>query len=293
MPVTSQLVSVVIPCFNSGATLERAIDSVFRQTWPSIEVIVVDDGSTDLNTRLTIERLTNVLVLSQQNKGLPAARNAGMSVAQGEYLLPLDADDWLEPRAIQRLLETLLENESAAFSFCHIQLHGEAQGVLRKSYNFFEQLFLNQLPYCILMPRNVWMTSGGYDETMKRGYEDWEFSIRLGINNKFAAVLPEPLFNYQVSKHGMLLSKSTALHAELWQEIQDKHTATFRPLNLIKQWRLWRAHPSTRRLDLYFILWILHRCLPVNIFSMFFSWLKRRFSHANRVTSQNCTGAKL
>jgi hypothetical protein len=207
-------------------------------------------------------------------------------------LLPLDADDWIEPTAIQRLVETLQENETAAFCFCHIQLQGEAQGVLQKSFNFFEQLFLNQLPYCILMPRNLWLTSGGYDETMKRGSEDWEFSIRLGIDNTFAVVLSEPLFNYQVSKHGMLLAKSTALHAELWQEIQDKHKATFRLLNLVKQWLRWRASPSTRQLYLYFFLWILYRCLPTNIFSMIFRWLKPKFSHANRVTSQERSGVK-
>ena len=87
------LVSVIVPCYNSGKTLSRTIDSVIRQTWKNIEIIIVNDGSID---RSTIELLgflsTNpkITVHSQSNKGLASARNSGIRISKGEFILPLD-----------------------------------------------------------------------------------------------------------------------------------------------------------------------------------------------------------
>ena len=95
-----KLVTVVIPCFNSGATLTQTVESVKAQTYKNIEIIVVDDGSTDVLTIATIDGLAKVRIIRQENAGLSAARNRGFSEARGEYVLPLDADDWLETDAL-------------------------------------------------------------------------------------------------------------------------------------------------------------------------------------------------
>ena len=102
-----KLVTVVIPCFNSGATLPQTVESVKDQTYENIEIIVVDDGSTDILTSDVINCLDGVRVIRQENAGLPAARNVGFSEAQGEYVFPLDADDWLENDAIATLANAL------------------------------------------------------------------------------------------------------------------------------------------------------------------------------------------
>src|SRR5688500_2053614 len=98
--VKKGLVSVVIPCYNHGAYLPEAVASVQSQNYPSLEIIVIDDGSTD-NTKAVAAGLTGITYFYQPNQGLSAARNAGIRHSKGEFLLFLDADDWLLPEAIE------------------------------------------------------------------------------------------------------------------------------------------------------------------------------------------------
>jgi len=283
--VNEGLVSVVIPCFNSGETIRQTVASVHAQTWREVETIVVDDGSTDPITIARLDSLTGIQLFRQQNAGLPAARNAGFRAASGAYYLLLDADDWLEPDAIERLVTGLREDPSAGFACACIQLEGEAKGTLVKSFNFFEQLFLNQIPYCLLLPRSVVDSVGGYDESMREGYEDWELNIRLGAHGYYAHVVPVPLLHYRVRKSGMLLSKSNRLHGVLWKRIQVKHSDLYGMRRLVGLWLNWRRRPSTYPLMLYFVWIMFHRLLPKSWFSKLFTLL-RRHSHSNRVNAK-------
>lgn len=108
------LVSVIIPCYNHGAYLPEAFASIRQQEYPAIEVIVVDDGSTD-NTREVTVRSAGVKYIYQRNQGLSAARNTGIRYAKGEMLVFLDADDWLLPGAIETNVRYLQQNEKLAF----------------------------------------------------------------------------------------------------------------------------------------------------------------------------------
>ncbi|WP_230969323.1 glycosyltransferase [Nitrogeniibacter aestuarii] len=283
------LVSVVIPCYNSGATIEQTVASVRGQSWEEVEVVVIDDGSSDPQTVEVLSRLQGVRLIRQENSGLPAARNRGFEAANGHFVLPLDADDWIEPDAIESLMRALQTQQDCAFAYAHMQMEGEASGVLRKSYNFFEQLFLNQMPYCLLIPKSVWQEVGGYDASMRRGYEDWEFNIRLGARGYFGTVVPRPLFHYRVASSGMLISQSNRLHGALWREIQDRHPGLYRWPSIFSQWRLWRGRPSTYPLRLYFLWLAAHRVLPEAMFGAMFRWLRDR-SHSKRVTARAAGG---
>ena len=271
-----ELISVVIPCYNSGATLEQTVTSVKAQTWTNVEIVVVDDGSTEPNTCAVLAALEGVYVVRQSNLGLPAARNAGFQVARGDYVLPLDADDWLDPIALEVMMQVLKSSPHASFVFCDLQLEGEASGVLQKHFNFFEQLSLNQLPYCLLMPKRLWAEAGGYDQSMRQGYEDWEFNIRLGVHGYYGQRVAQPLFHYRVSSNGMLISKSNRMHGLLWSEIQARYKSTYRWANLIRLWREWSARPSQYPLWLYFVWIVLHRMLPASAFSWLFRMQRQR-----------------
>lgn len=113
-PVISSLVSVVIPCYNHGRYLSVAIDSVLAQTYTNFEIIVVDDGSAD-NTKEVAHAYNGVRYIYKQNAGLSAARNTGITESKGEYLLFLDADDWLYPDALEINLQYLQQNRASAF----------------------------------------------------------------------------------------------------------------------------------------------------------------------------------
>ena len=114
------LVSVIIPCYNHGHFLSEAIMSLFQQNYPSIEIVVVDDGSTD-NTREVAESFAGikegveVKYVFKNNGGLSAARNTGVEKSKGELLVFLDADDWLYPEAIETNFQYLQQNSEAAF----------------------------------------------------------------------------------------------------------------------------------------------------------------------------------
>jgi glycosyltransferase involved in cell wall biosynthesis len=106
--------SVVIPCYNQGPFLHECLESLRRQRLPAAEVIVVDDGSTDPFTVARIDELCvpPVKLVRQPNRGLSAARNAGVDVATGDWILPLDADDELTPDALQRYAEAITADPS-------------------------------------------------------------------------------------------------------------------------------------------------------------------------------------
>lgn len=281
------LVSVIIPCFNSGATVTQTVNSVKAQTWPNIEILVVDDGSTDMATINVLDALNGIRLVRQANAGLPAARNAGISAARGDFVLLLDADDWLDPRAVGEMLSVLQNNREAAFAFCQIHMEGEGRGVLAKNYNFFEQLFLNQLPYSLMLRKSAWLAVGGYDETMRLGYEDWEFNIRLGAKGYFGVAVAEPLFHYRIAQSGMLLSTSNKVHGKLWASIRQRHPSVYRGTNLFRLWLFWRKRPSTYPLFLYFFWHMAAKLLPASIFAALFRAL-RRYSHGRRVTASAC-----
>ena len=276
-------VSAVVPCFNGHRTLPRTLNSLRDQTTSLLEIVVVDDGSTDPETVRFLDSLTGIRLIRQQNKGLPSARNSGIRASKATHVLPLDADDWLAPCAVEKLVESLRQYPRGAYASSHIMLEGDGGGELGKNYNFFEQLFLNQVPYCILLPKEIWKASGGYNEKMRNGYEDWEFNIRLGRLGYHGIIVREPLFHYFVSKNGMLQAVSTKRHRELWQNIQEQHADLYAYPKLFEIWRTWRWQPSTYPLPWYFGWLALYQTLPPRLFQGLFRLLMRR-SHAKRVT---------
>jgi glycosyltransferase involved in cell wall biosynthesis len=278
-------ISVILPCFNAVEFLPCALDSLRAQTFRDFEIIIVDDGSSDPATIAYLDALPDYIrLLRQENRGLPGARNAGIEAARGHYVVPLDCDDWLEPDFLEKALATLQANPKAGFAFAHLALEADAHGVLAKNYNFFEQLFLNQLPYCLMMPKALWAAAGGYDTTMRHGYEDWEFNIRIGGRGCFGIVVPEPLFHYRVRADGMLKSLSSNLHVRLWGEIQQRNSALYRLPALVRAWSRWRKRPSSYPLALYFGWLALYRLLPSPCFAALFRYVLGVVSHARRVT---------
>tara|TARA_Y100000589_G_scaffold316293_1_gene340885 strand:+ start:3114 stop:3950 length:837 start_codon:yes stop_codon:yes gene_type:complete len=263
------LVSVIIPCFNSGRTLLKAIDSIRNQTWKNIEIIVVNDGSDDSFTINVLSKLKSIKVINQINRGLPAARNNGFRMASGNFILPLDADDWLEFNAIELMLNRLIKSYNLAFVYSDLKLEGKSNKIISKKFNFFEQLFLNHLPYCILMHKKVWLEIGGYDEEFINGYEDWDFNVRLLKNNFRGEKINLPLFHYNVSDSGMLISKTSKYHSQIWFCIKNKNKDLYKIKNLLKLYIRNRSTPSNYPLEIYIIWYGILIILP-NYFSSYF-----------------------
>lgn len=109
-------VSIIIPVFNGSRTLQRCLKSVLKQTYPDIEIIVVDDGSTDKSRNLAVSLLRKAnkkrIITSSKNKGIELARKTGIANAHGDYIAFLDQDDFLEDTAIERMVEAMREYDA-------------------------------------------------------------------------------------------------------------------------------------------------------------------------------------
>ena len=262
-----ELISVIIPCFNEGVLLERCLNSVINQTWKNTEIVLVNDGS---EKRITLEiinkykNLQRLNIIKQINRGLPSARNKGGKNAKGKYLFFLDSDDWIEPGTLENMFYFLKSSQEVSYIFSDIVLDGEVNKTVKKEYNFFEQLFLNQLPYSIFISKEIWEVFGGYDEDMKSGYEDWEFNIRLGSCGQNGKRLAKPLFHYNVSSSGMLLSKTSKNHGKIWNYIIAKNKNLYKFKNIIILWKKWRSKPSNYPLSIFFVWYFLFISLPNN-----------------------------
>lgn len=124
--------SVVIPAFNSAATLARAIESVRAQSWPAHEIIVVDDGSTDATAEIAAG-FDGVRLIRQKNSGVSVARNAGAAAATGDWLAFLDADDWYAPDRIKLHAEWIAEDAPLDFLTGDYEYRDEAGALLGTS----------------------------------------------------------------------------------------------------------------------------------------------------------------
>src|SRR5262245_46110377 len=110
-------VSVIIPCYNLGRYLDEAVESVQKQTFQDFEILVVDDGSTDPDTRSLLEEYERprLQLVRSENRGLPCARNLGLAHTTGDYVCMLDADDLLEPTCLEKSVAVLDQDPSIAF----------------------------------------------------------------------------------------------------------------------------------------------------------------------------------
>jgi glycosyltransferase involved in cell wall biosynthesis len=223
-------VTVVIPCFDSGAWVEDAVASVFAQTFDSWDIVLVDDGSTDPASIRILDAMAawpRVRLVRQPNAGLPAARNAGIATARGEFVVPLDADDELEPEYLEGMLGALLAAPGAAFAHCWARLFGDVDAVwVPRPDNPYWQRLGNGIVGCVLLRRAAWEAVGGYDATMRRGHEDWEMWLRLEAAGWGRTRVDRPLFRYRKRAGSMSVFSEAGFEAGL-AEIRQRHPGLY------------------------------------------------------------------
>lgn len=229
------LISVIIPCYNSGRYLEEAIQSVENTPFKDYELIIVNDGSTDEDTIRLFSRLEKkgYNILHQENKGVSAARNAGIAIAQSSYILPLDADNKITPAYYQKAVRLMEDDPEIGVVYADRVLFGEKEEVVQSTGDFNAARLLtgNYIDACAVYRKSVWEKNKGYDEQIPGGfYEDWEFWIHAYGNGFRFYHLPEPLFWYREQDHSL---KSKALDPSLRFEnvkyIVTKHHEVYQP----------------------------------------------------------------
>ncbi|RAW99022.1 MULTISPECIES: glycosyltransferase family 2 protein [unclassified Photorhabdus] len=197
------LVSIIIPAFNVEDIIENAINSVLNQTYKNTEIIIINDGSTD-GTMDTLNRLSeqyfNIKVFSQENRGISAARNFGLSKAKGDYVIFLDSDDSFEPSFIESVLRKNCETKSD-ITFCLFKNVYTGKEIYSKDYRNLNNLAFNFLNFdyfgicCMLIKREFLLKNKiWFDESLIVG-EDISFILLCICKAKFSYI-PEYLYNY-------------------------------------------------------------------------------------------------
>jgi glycosyltransferase involved in cell wall biosynthesis len=221
------LVSVIIPIYNYGIQFEKTLQSVFESTYKNFEVIIVNDGSDNEYVKLKLDSLNNhpnITVISQDNSGPSSARNNGIKISKGEFILPLDADDTIHMDYIQSCVNILKNNKNISPVYCDTNHVGELQGVEQRPEWSMERLI--QGPFivnCSMFHKESFIKCGGYDETLK-GWEDYDLWIRMGINGYVGKRIPKALFAYfHHEKDGTVSTNANMNQQELYNKIMKKN----------------------------------------------------------------------
>jgi peptidoglycan/xylan/chitin deacetylase (PgdA/CDA1 family)/SAM-dependent methyltransferase len=212
-------VAVVVPCFNLGRTLHGALASVEAQTHRPEEVVVVDDGSTDVYTRQVLARLrdSGTRVVSTPNRGPAAARNLGIRLTTSPLIVLLDADDLVEPSYFAKASAVLAAKPDLGFVSCGMAAFGESTYVWNPPpCTFLDTLVRGGVHVSTMFRRAVFHAVGGFDEELP-AYEDTDFWLSA-IERGFAGeILHEPLLRYRVrrgSRYHRALLPDTYLQAK-------------------------------------------------------------------------------
>ena len=276
-------VSVVVPCFNGGRFLDGLMASLARQTFRDFETVIVDDGSTDKETLRELAVLADrARVIRQDNNGPSSARNRGIRAARADILFVLDCDDTIEPTFLAETVPRLREApRDIGMAFADVRLVGGETGTARRYFNRFDLLFTNTMSSGLVMRRQAFEAVGGYDETMREGYEDWDFSLRLAGAGYRGIAVHQPLYVYYIGSDDTHPSRSLGvdrrlLYGKLWQEIRKRHAASYRMPAMLRLWR--QSRDGSGRIPLWkgLAAYMAALLLPDAVFSHLIARLHRR-----------------
>jgi len=224
------LVSIIIPCYNQGQYLAESIGSVLASDFDALEIIVVDDGSTDPATINLLEQLNypKTKLIRQENRGLAGARNRGIAEAQGVYILPLDADDRIGPSYLSQAVAALEADPNLGIVYCRAEKFGAEQGPWKLAPFSRWRMGLGNIIFCSAVYRRAdWDAVGGYDETLRRGWEDWDFWLALLELGRGGQCLPQVGFYYRKNAGSMAAGMTAAEKLELHRRMIVAHGRFF------------------------------------------------------------------
>ena len=226
----NSLISIILPCYNDADFIDQAVKSALNQTYNNKEIIVVDDGS-DEKTKAVLKIIEPKidLLLIQDNKGQSSARNNGINAARGEYILVLDSDDYFEPEFCEKASRTMDLNPEIKIISCWFKRiqNSKVIDVFKPGggdiVNFLQ---FNQAPGSVMFRKVDWKSVNGYDESMRKGFEDWDFYIRLIQEGGIAHIIPEVLFNYRM-RSDSTTSRANKIKYDLLSVLYLKHKTLY------------------------------------------------------------------
>lgn len=226
-------VSVIMPCYNDGQYIEESVTSILNQTYNNIELIIINDGSTDQYTNEVLDNneWTNTIVLNSNRLGPSGARNLGIEKAKGKYILPLDADDTIDLTYIEKAVDIMEKNEDVGVVYCKADLFGEQSGIWDlPSYSLDKMLLDNIVFVTSLFRKQDWSNVGGFNAHMKHGMEDYDFWLSILELRKDIHQIPEVLFHYRIKQTSRTteFQKNMNIVVDTYVQIYDNHPILYK-----------------------------------------------------------------
>ncbi len=239
MPATASSaddVTVVITCFELGAYLGEAVGSALAQVGGAPHVVVVDDGSREPATLAALARLPDAVeVVRQENRGVAAARNAGLARVRTRYALVLDGDDRLAPAALATLRAPLDADPSLGYAYGLMEQFGEMTGVLRfPPYDPYALLYRHTIGLSALARTEVFERTGGFDPAFGE-YEDWELWLHALACGYCGRQVPEVTLHYR-RRTGSKFGSDRRAYRSAVRRLRAKHAGLYaRPTELARE----------------------------------------------------------
>ena len=251
------MISIIIPCYNQGAYIQEAIDSVKAQTYRDWEIIIINDGSDDSVTLQKLSYLKEIgfIVIDTPNKGVSAARNTAIKIARGEFILPLDADDKIAPQYLEEAIKIMHEKAEVKLVYSDCEYFGIISGLSPVPLFSIEGMLKENLIFNSAIIRKVTVTEvSGYDETFLAGWEDWEFWLRCIKKKEEVYKIQSICYFYrikEISRNSLIKDKRLEICE---QQIYKKHIDLFlkhypKPISLIRDFDFFEN--EIKKLEIY------------------------------------------
>ena len=224
---TNIIVTVIVPAYNYANFIGECLDSVLSQPFTNWACIVIDNGSTD-NTQEIVKSYSNkdgrIKYHYTNQKGVSLARNLAVSLSHGTYLLPLDADDKIDPTYLEKAVNIMNQNPEISLVYCNAILFGSVNKKwILPDFNYKAMLIENSIFCSALIKKNEFLAVNGYNVNMVEGFEDWDFWIKYLANNKKVYKLNDILFYYRIKQHSRNSVLDTEKQLRLRTQIYYNH----------------------------------------------------------------------
>jgi glycosyltransferase involved in cell wall biosynthesis len=245
-------VSIIIPCYNQSEFIAEAIDSVKKQRFTDYEVIIINDGSTEKGAVEFLNKFADhhTVVLHIANCGVSAARNYAIKHSNGEYILPLDADDCIDELFLFEtvaILDSMPEVEAVRTGVKYFGYlnHEEILPVYSRRRHLLQNLFFNTT----LFRKSSFLNAGGYDEQFLIGWEDWDFFLRLVERESQVYTIERPYYFYRIklsSRNADLQDgKKQKAEQQLYKKYLEMYMQYFpEPLSLLRELEFLQAEKA-------------------------------------------------
>ncbi len=230
----SEKITVVIPIYNAEKYLSQTLDSVLAQTYSNLEILCINDGSTDKSLQVLKKYSKNnhtISIINQKNTGVIKARNTAIEKASGTYIFPIDSDDIISPDCIKKLHNALVGSAYAVAAPSVRYMGDRSDRFILPEPTTKNMARQNCIVNCALFEKKYWVKYGGYDERFSKGLEDYDFWWNFLQDGKKIFRTKEVLFFYRVHITGQSRNQKTADYHQQMINIMLKKYPLMQKLN--------------------------------------------------------------